>query len=200
MIRSVIDFKYCVDWRFQNIAIPPYLNTLFYFVLIGCGYDDPNVVYKLGARSGCDKFKGEIGVSKMWPHNDSYMAGINGPASFVDKVTKETIRVTGPDPLDANKFGTWFVVDGETFDRQPNPVRFNKTKHGLYYHGIIPASAFLGHENPETSTTERDSKHLAATARTTTRIGSASACQLASHLKRRTSFTRKQKKMMLLQK
>ena len=44
MIRSVINFKYCVDWRYQNIAIPPYLNTPFYFVLIECGHDDPNVV------------------------------------------------------------------------------------------------------------------------------------------------------------
>ena len=31
MIRSVIDSKYCVDWQFQNIAIPPYLNTPSFF-------------------------------------------------------------------------------------------------------------------------------------------------------------------------
>ena len=58
------------------------------------------MVYELGARSGCDQFEGEISVSKIWPNDDSYMAGINGPASFVDSVTKEKIEVTGPNPLD----------------------------------------------------------------------------------------------------
>ena len=151
MIRSVLGYKWCVDSKFQNISVPPRLQTVFYFVFVKTGHDDPEVVYKLGIRSGIDHFAhGEIGVSKVWHNDESYMAGINGPASYQDGITKEVIKVTSDNPLDKNTFGTWFIVDGEQLDMQPGQVCFNKTKQGFYFQGTIPGSAFVAHENPKT--------------------------------------------------
>ena len=113
------------------------------------------------------------------------MAGINGPASFVDPVTKEKIEVAGPNPLDANTFGTWFVVCGEMLDKQPNPVRFDKTKHGFYHQGVIPAAAFLAHMNPKSKKIYVGNKAkfdaVGLTANTSTNHGSAKECQWVSH-------------------